>query len=108
MRTGITSSVKGLGGALYIDSTGAESKIVVSYSRFTDVSAAVLGGAMYIDSGKYLASITLDHNDFTSVFSVTGSLLYASFIDQQYGKLYVKNCKVTSVRHVIDVFLQTI
>lgn len=81
VRTGITSAVKGFGGAIYIDSTAAQTTINMQDLQFLNVSAAVLGGAVYVESGKYLTQITFDNCVFTSVFSVSGSLIYASFID---------------------------
>lgn len=108
VHTGITSAVKGLGGAIFIDSTAAQSTVSVLRSNFLNVSAAVLGGVLYIDSGKYLTSITVDTCIIDSVFAVSGSLIYSSFIDQLYGKLKIQNSKVNSTRSTIDEYLGVI
>ncbi len=89
VKTGNSSAVKGTGGALYVDGSTAQYSLQVLDCVFRNVSAAILGGAAYLETGKYKAEITFSGCLFESVFSVSGSLVYAQFIDQKKGSLTI-------------------
>ncbi|CAD8174765.1 unnamed protein product [Paramecium pentaurelia] len=98
----------GFGGAIYLDSTSAQSlEVTLNELSIENITAKEYGGFIYILSDSPKVTLTFQHLNIQNVFSKLGSILYVIFSSttqiQQIVKLnslFVQNTKEGFTRYL--------